>query len=200
MGPGNRTIDNLWREGLDDLVGQAEAPDRVWEQISRQVQAGPPRPQHRSRGFSWGWRMAGQFAALAGVFLFVLTFRAEMIRQGNADILTWRQQPPAHVVLALPGEPLAMGVEDTLSQYDQFKARRAIRTLKALNYPSMDPVLWARPASSLPTREVVDALLLQPGQDQVLLHRRERENTAREKVLSAFLLPRDDPMLARPSR
>ena len=144
--------------------------------------------------------MAGQFAALAGVFLFVLTFRAEMIRQGNADILTWRQQPPAHVVLALPGEPLAMGVEDTLSQYDQFKARRAIRTLKALNYPSMDPVLWARPASSLPTREVVDALLLQPGQDQVLLHRRERENTAREKVLSAFLLPRDDPMLARPSR
>jgi len=197
---GNRTVDDLWRDGLDDLVGQSEAPDHVWDQISRQVQAGPSRPQHRPRGFSWGWRMAGQFAALAGVFLFVLTFRAEMIRQGNADILTWRQQPPAHVVLALPGEPLTMGGEDTLSQYQQFKARRAIQMLKTLNYPTTDPVLRARPVSSLPAEEVVDALLLPPGQDQVLLHRRERESTVREKALSAFLLPGDDPLLARPSQ
>ncbi|MBC7225188.1 MAG: hypothetical protein H5T59_13115, partial [Anaerolineae bacterium] len=59
--PRHEPLDDLWRLGLEELVGQAEAPARVWEAIRHQVEAGPSRPMPASGAASSLWRVASQF-------------------------------------------------------------------------------------------------------------------------------------------
>ncbi|MGQ9584482.1 MAG: hypothetical protein ACUVXG_03680 [Anaerolineae bacterium] len=193
---GKRTVDELLRQGLNELYGKAEAPDRVWVQIRQQVQAGPSLPRRGSRKTAWWGRVATQFVALTSVLLFVFTFRAEMVRQGDADILTWRRWQPVRSIYPAGAEPLILDAEDTLSGHDQFQFSRTFQMLPA------GPARQARPVPPEPvvvkeTVEMVDAPLLGPQQDLAALHPRGRRWAKAEEALAPSSLPVNGSRLTR---
>lgn len=184
-------LDDLWRLGLEELVGQAEAPARAWEAIRHQVEAGPSRPMPTPSAASSLWRVASQFAALAAVFLILIGFRAEAIRQGALPIPTvWHGAQP----------PIAVGVKDTLSARAAYASARGQRALEALRYPSRDPILQNQGIGAHPTDEVMDPVLLHPSQDQAIQHRRERSAASGEEALRALWMPSQDPLLTHQPR
>lgn len=185
-------LDALWRLGLEELVGKAEAPDRVWGALRGQVGAGPSRPVSPSRKASTAWGALNQFVALAAVFLLLLGVRAELVQQGGAEALFWQGRFPTPWAWRAPSQPLYVGLGDTLSSHVIHALAREQRALASLRYPSQDPFLrYQGTGVSLIAKEsaVLAAAVPQPSD--------EGGAVLREEALRALREPAQDPLLAR---
>lgn len=191
-------VDALWRLGLEELVGRAEAPDRVWADIRCQVDAGPSRRQPPSRAASSAWRVVSQFVALAAVFLVLLCFRTEVIQQGGASL--WQGGLPTPWAWCAASQPLFVGLGDTLSVHAAHASAREQRALASLRYPSLDPVLrnqGTAPAPAAGGRAIPATSGLQSQAPQVP---REGVILLRETALQALREPAQDPLLTHRAR
>lgn len=188
-------LDTLWRLGLEELVGKAEAPDRVWGLLRGQVGAGPSRPAPPPRKVSAAWGALNQCVALAAVFLLLLGVRAELVQRGDAGALFWQGRFPTPWTWRAPLQPLYVGLGDVLSSHATHALAREQRTLASLRSPSRDPLLRFRGTRVSPIAEesaVLAAAVPQPsdGSGAVL----------REEALRALREPAQDPLLARRAR
>ncbi len=185
-------LDALWRLGLEDLVGKAEAPDRVWANLRDQVGAGPPRSRSPSRGASSAWRAVSQFVALAAVLLLLLGVRAEVVQRGSWESSFWEGRFPTPWAWRAPAQPVRVGVGDTLSAHTTYALARERRALAALRYPSQDPLLRNQGAGSIPAAQGTASFPVPAPQP-----REEPPIAPRADVFRTLGEPARDPLLAR---
>ncbi len=190
-------LDALWRLGLEDLVGRAEAPDRVWARLRGQVGGGPSRPQRLSRAASPVWRAASQFIALAAVCLLLLGVRAEVVPQGAGEATFWHGRLPTPWAWPAATPPLRVGLGDTLSSHAAYTSAREQRALASLRSPSRDPVLRNQGAG---LTSVAQGPALPSPQVQVPQHGEASVAAPREEALRVLGEPARDPLLTRQAR
>lgn len=187
-------LDALWRLGLAELVGRAEAPDQVWADIRGQVGAGPSRPKPLPRTASPAWRAVSQFVALAAVFLLLLGFRAGLVPQGEASL--WQSGLPTPWTWTAASRPLSVGSGDALSAHTIRASAHEQRVLALLRYPSLDPVLRNQgtgTASAAGGRAVSPASSVQDASQP-------RKDGPNGEALRALTEPAQDPLLAQKAR
>lgn len=190
-------LDTLWRLGLEELVGKAEAPDRVWTDIGCQVGAGPSRPKPLPRTASPAWRAVSQFVALATVFLLLLGFRAELVRQGEASL--WQSGFPTPWTWPAASRPLLVGSGDTLSAHTIRAAAHEQRVLSLLRYPSLDPVLRNQ-GTGTASAAGGQAVSATSGAQDAFQPRQDGLAGPRGEALRALTEPAQDPLLTRKAR
>lgn len=192
-------LDALWRLGLEELVGKAEAPDRVWTDIRCQVGAGPSRPKPPPRTASPAWRAVSQFVALAAVFLLLLGFRAELVQQGGVSL--WQSGFPTPWTWPAASQPLLVGSGDALSAHTIRAAAHEQRVLSLLRYPSLDPVLVLRNQGTAPAAAGGQAIPATSGpQDQTPQPRDEGVAAPCGEASRALRELAQDPLLTHRAR
>ncbi|MGC8839647.1 MAG: hypothetical protein ACP5UM_14695 [Anaerolineae bacterium] len=180
-------LDVMWRLGLEELVGKAEVPDRVWEDLRNQVGAGPSRPRPSSRVGAPVWRAVSQCIALAAVVLLLLGVRAEVLEQG--DPLFWRGRLPTPWAWRVASQPLSLGPGDALSAHAAYISAREQRALASLRSPSRDPLLRNQGPAVPPT-----------SSPQVSQPSKEVSPAPREEALRTLGELARDPLLVRRTR
>ena len=193
----NIRVDEEWRAGLDQLVGQAEPPAQVWERIQRQVVAGPslsarPAPARPPR-----WRTATQMMTLMSLVLLLFAFQTTVGPLLVDESLHWDWTPTAPARVREESPPVYVGTEDLLSQRQSYRTQRLAMALESLSKPSLDPLLRSRPRlqTEVPAPMVYPSLS-HPGQDPLLTYRRVEVARVSGPPFQELLHPANDPLLA----